>query len=153
MKAERPHVSIRQRQPAEPAPAPRTVSAWQRGWAVAALVAQVAAAAWWIWLTYGVLFDVCAATAAMGVVPFLTPRRPKAFARACLLIGSALLAWSLIGMIIGMFVFLPGALLLLTAAFVQPGNRPGTAFTVVLPLTVAAVAAWALCALRATTGS
>ncbi|MFF2192591.1 hypothetical protein [Streptomyces sp. NPDC058157] len=124
------------------------VSARQRGWAVAALVAHVAAAAWWIWMTDGFLFDVCASTAVMAVVPFLTLGRPKAFARACLLIGWGVLAWSLIGTIIGMFVFLPGALLLLTAAFVQPGNRPGAGFAVGVPLAVVLASAGVLSALQ-----
>ncbi|MEU3405595.1 hypothetical protein ABZ766_16885 [Streptomyces sp. NPDC006670] len=148
MVSEQQHVSVRQRnRAAVPEPGKRAVSARQLGWAVAALTAQTAAAVWWLCLTDGFLFDVCAATAVVGVLPFLTLRRPKAFARTCLLIGSVLLAWALIGAIVGMFVFIPGALLLITAAFVQPGDRPGTAFAVAVPLVIEAAAAGFLAAL------
>ncbi|MGR4878108.1 hypothetical protein ACIPUC_01550 [Streptomyces sp. LARHCF249] len=36
--------------------------------------------------------------------------QPKVFARACLVVGAGLLAWALIGAVIGMFLFIPAAL-------------------------------------------
>ncbi|MEV5986336.1 hypothetical protein AB0L85_15115 [Streptomyces sp. NPDC052051] len=85
------------------------------------------------------LFIVSAVAAAM---PLLMREQPKACARACLVIGAGMLTWALIGAVIGMFLFIPAALLLLGAAFVDPGNRPGRWFVVATPL--AAVAAFPL---------
>ncbi len=113
------------------------VSTRQRSWALAGLAASGLGAGLWIAMTQGLLFEIGASTAAVAVVPFVFLDRPRAFARACLVIGSALLAWALIGAIIGMFVFVPAALLLLVAAFVQPGSRPGAWFGVAVPLAVA----------------
>ncbi|MFF4085063.1 hypothetical protein ACFYZN_37520 [Streptomyces sp. NPDC001777] len=53
-----------------------------------------------------------------------------------------MLAWALVGAVIGMFLFVPAALLLLVAAFVDAGNRPGAWFAVTMPIT--AVTAFAL---------
>ncbi|RKS97057.1 hypothetical protein BX286_6867 [Streptomyces sp. 3211.6] len=119
----------------------QNVTARQRGWAVAGVVAAVLGAGFWIAVTHGFLFWIAMGTGAVTLVPLLTVDRPKAFARACLAVGSALLAWSLIGVVLGMFVFLPAAVLLLVAAFVEPGNRPRAGFAAAVPLVVAAAAA------------
>ncbi|MET7622290.1 hypothetical protein [Streptomyces sp. NPDC005408] len=117
------------------------MSARQRAWAVAGIVAAVGAAVLGLLLSLFLagLFVVSAAAAA---VPLLMREQPKVFARACLVIGTGLLAWGLIGAVIGMFLFLPAALLLLVAAFVDAGNRPGAWWGVTVPL--AGAAAFAL---------
>ncbi|MGW6391444.1 hypothetical protein ACWFR1_13285 [Streptomyces sp. NPDC055103] len=76
-------------------------------------------------------------SAVVASVPLWSREQPKVFARACLVIGTGLLAWSLIGAVIGMFLFLPAALLLLVAAFVDADNRPGAWWAVAVPATVA----------------
>ncbi|MFF1963746.1 hypothetical protein ACFVW5_09040 [Streptomyces sp. NPDC058232] len=85
------------------------------------------------------LFVVSAVPAA---VPLLMREHAKACARACLVIGIGMLTWALIGAVIGMFLFIPAALLLLVAAFVDASNRPGAWFAVTMP--IAAAAAFAL---------
>ncbi|MFE5633927.1 hypothetical protein [Streptomyces sp. NPDC056543] len=100
------------------------VSARQQAWAVAGVVAAGVA------LVLGLLLSVFLAglfvvSAAAACVPLLVRERPKVFARACLVIGTGLLVWALIGAVIGMFLFIPAALLLLVAAFVDADNRPG----------------------------
>ncbi|MFI1647331.1 hypothetical protein ACH4XT_10390 [Streptomyces avidinii] len=109
------------------------VSARQWAWAVAGLVAAGGAAVLGLLLSVFLagLFIVSAAAAA---VPLLAREQPKAFARTCLVIGTGLLAWALIGAVIGMFLFLPAALSLLVAAFVDSDNRPGAWFAVTVPL-------------------
>ncbi|MFG2328824.1 hypothetical protein ACGFMM_04290 [Streptomyces sp. NPDC048604] len=76
-------------------------------------------------------------TAAVAAVPLLLREAPKAFARACLAVGAGLAVWGMIGAPIGMFLFLPTALLLLITPFVNPGNRPGVWFTVLTPVAAA----------------
>ncbi|TQK49804.1 hypothetical protein FBY35_0073 [Streptomyces sp. SLBN-118] len=117
------------------------MSARQRAWAVAGVVAAVGAAVLGLLLSLFLagLFVVSAAAAA---VPHLLREQPKVFARACLVIGTGLLAWGLIGAIIGMFLFLPAGLLLLVAAFVDAGNRPGAWWAVTVPLAGAAAFAF-----------
>ncbi|MFD9408105.1 hypothetical protein ACFWBN_13960 [Streptomyces sp. NPDC059989] len=116
------------------------VSAQQRGWAVAAAVVAGGVAVFGLLIStfLGAYFVLCAGVVA---VPLLLRGQPKAFARTCLVVGVGLLGWGLIGALIGMFLFLPAALLLLAAAFVDPGNRPGARWAVVTPLAVAA-AVW-----------
>ncbi len=81
-------------------------------------------------------------TAVAIAVPLLPLRdQPKAFARACLVIGVGLLGWALVGAVIGMFLFVPTALLLIGAAFAEPGNRPGRWWVAVTPVAVAAAVA------------
>ncbi|MCX5406366.1 hypothetical protein OHA37_21130 [Streptomyces sp. NBC_00335] len=113
------------------------VSGQQWAWGVAGVAAAGAAAVLGIAMSQllgGFFFTTAIVTAA----PLLMRGGPKAFARTCLLIGSGLIAWSVIGALIGMFFFLPAAVLLLIAAFVDPQNRPGTRFSVAAPLMAAA---------------
>ncbi|MFI9805775.1 hypothetical protein ACIHEJ_15655 [Streptomyces sp. NPDC052301] len=114
------------------------VSARQWGWAVAGAVAAGAAMVLGLLISPFVvgLFLVGAVAAA---VPLLMRAAPRAFARLCLAIGAFLLAWALIGAVIGMFLFLPAALSLLVAAFVEAGNRPGARWAVTVALAAAAV--------------
>ncbi|MEU5621766.1 hypothetical protein AB0932_35720 [Streptomyces sp. NPDC006682] len=58
-------------------------------------------------------------------IPFYLRNQRQGFARACLIIGSGLLAWAVVGVLWGMFLFIPAAVLLLMAAFVDPRTRPG----------------------------
>jgi len=77
------------------------------------------------------------ATLAVVASPLFLREHPKAFARACLVLGAGLLVWSLVGALIGMFLFLPAVVLLFIAAFVRPGNRPGVWWAVAVPLALA----------------
>ncbi|MFJ4336862.1 hypothetical protein [Streptomyces sp. NPDC088915] len=118
----------------------RQVSARQRSW----IVAGVAAAGCAVFLGFliGPLLGGHFLISGWVTIPPLFLRdQPGACARACLLIGTGLLAWSLIGAVLCMFLFLPAALLLLVAAFVDPGNRPGARWAVATPLAVAAFSA------------
>ncbi|MEW1638785.1 hypothetical protein AB0469_32585 [Streptomyces sp. NPDC093801] len=113
------------------------MSGRQRGWAVAGVVAAVAGASLWTVMMRGILFEIPWATAAVAVVPLLTVDRPRIFTRACLAVGSGLLAWSAIGAVLLMFVFLPAALFLLFAALAEPGNRPGPGVSAAVPILLA----------------
>ncbi|MFF3863333.1 hypothetical protein [Streptomyces sp. NPDC002209] len=64
-------------------------------------------------------------SAAAAALPLVVRDWPKVFSGACLVVGVGLLAWAVIGAAIGMFVFIPVALLLLVAAFADGGVRPG----------------------------
>ncbi|MBW5481195.1 hypothetical protein [Streptomyces bambusae] len=80
-------------------------------------------------------------TALVTITPLPMRENPKACTRTCFAIGLCLLAWALIGTIIGMFVFLPAALLMLVAPFADRDNRPGAWFTALTPVAVAALVA------------
>ncbi|WP_329375967.1 hypothetical protein OG625_00965 [Streptomyces sp. NBC_01351] len=80
-------------------------------------------------------------SAAAVAVPLMMRDQPKLFARACLVVGVGLLAWAMIGAGIGMFLFIPAALLLLVAAFAAAGNRPGAWLAVTAPIVAATVVA------------
>ncbi|WP_431959941.1 hypothetical protein [Actinacidiphila sp. bgisy160] len=66
----------------------------------------------------------------LTVVPLTLPpllgRFPRVFAQACVVIALALVAWSVIGAAIAMYLFLPSAALLLLAASAGP-RRAGPA--------------------------
>ncbi|MEX0172199.1 hypothetical protein [Streptomyces sp. LMG1-1-1.1] len=64
-------------------------------------------------------------TAMPVAIPLFLRREPQNFAWGSLIIGTGLLAWTVVGLILGMFLFMPAALLLTTAAFVDPRTRPG----------------------------
>ncbi|MEU6988735.1 hypothetical protein ABZ946_35925 [Streptomyces sp. NPDC046324] len=120
------------------------VSARQEAWAVAGVVAAGGASVLGLLLA-PFLAGVVVVSAAAAAVPLLVREQPKVCARACLVIGTGLLVWALIGAVIGMFLFLPAALLLLVAAFVDADNRPGAWCAVTVPL--AGALAFALIAL------
>ncbi|MGW9447945.1 hypothetical protein [Streptomyces sp. NPDC055632] len=116
------------------------MSARQRAW----VVASVAAAGCAVFLgfligPYLALFFLI--SGCVTIPPLFMRDQPEACARACLLIGTGLLAWSLVAAVLCVFLFLPAALLLLVAAFVDPANRPGAGWTVTTPLAVAALSA------------
>ncbi|WP_148086916.1 hypothetical protein [Streptomyces sp. PanSC19] len=116
------------------------MSARQRAWIVAGVVTAGLAAA------LGLLIAPLSGgsflmTALVAVTPLLMQDHPKACARTCLVIGSALLAWAVIGAVIGMFLFAPAALLLVIAPFVDPGNRHGPWFSAIAPVVTAAAIA------------
>ncbi|MFF9982340.1 hypothetical protein [Streptomyces erythrochromogenes] len=120
------------------------MTAGQWRWAWAALVAAVVAAA--LGLVMGpYLAPLFIMSAAVVAVPLALRNQPESFAGSCLLIGVSLLAWAMIGAVIGMVLFIPAALLLLVAAFAAAGNRPGAWLAVTAPIVaVAAVAAFYL---------
>ncbi|MFF0071844.1 hypothetical protein [Streptomyces sp. NPDC005494] len=64
-------------------------------------------------------------TALPALYPLCLLRRQDSFVRACLVIGSGMLAWSLAGFLLGMFLFIPTAVLLLVAAFADRSARLG----------------------------
>lgn len=82
------------------------VSARQWGWALAAVVAAALVTAFGLVMGpyLAGLFIISAAAVA---VPLMMRNQPKSFARACLLVGVGLLAWAMIGAVIGMFLFIP----------------------------------------------
>ncbi|MFG2874651.1 hypothetical protein ACGFYU_06515 [Streptomyces sp. NPDC048337] len=113
------------------------MSARQWAWAVAGVVVAVCVAVYALmfpWHLPG--FFVVSAVAAAP--PLFLRHRPKAFARVCVAMGVGLLAWGLIGALVGLFLFHPAALLLLVAAFVDAANRPGAWWPVGTAVTAAA---------------
>ncbi|WP_377273353.1 hypothetical protein [Peterkaempfera sp. SMS 1(5)a] len=64
--------------------------------------------------------------APLTVPPFLR-RHPSAFTMTCTATGVVLVAWSVVGVLLGMFLFLPSAVLLLLAAAAGPRRSPGVA--------------------------
>ncbi|MEU2156424.1 hypothetical protein ABZ532_15625 [Streptomyces sp. NPDC019396] len=127
--------------------ASQRVAALQWKWAVGgAVVAAVTAAALGMWLVLELdtrsgreLVWWYAATGGMAAIPLVMRDHPKACARACYVVGAGLMAWSVLLAMFLMLWFLPAALFLLIAAFVDTGNRPGARFAVLTPL--AAIAA------------
>ncbi|MGW4896466.1 hypothetical protein ACWEQL_30070 [Kitasatospora sp. NPDC004240] len=71
-------------------------------------------------------------TAGLVAVPQAMQDQPRLYARAALLMGWLLVAVSVAGALLGLFLFLPSALLLLAAAYAGPG-RPGLSWTLVAP--------------------
>ncbi|MEU9081394.1 hypothetical protein [Streptomyces sp. NPDC048357] len=122
----------------------QSVAGRQWRWALAGVVAAGIAAA--LGLAMGpYLGGYFVLSAGAAAFPLLMRDWPKGFSRACLAAGAGLLAWSLIGAVIGMFLFVPAALLLFVAAFAGNGNRPGAWPALAAPLAaVAAVAAFYL---------
>ncbi|HEY9330955.1 MAG TPA: hypothetical protein VIS09_22390 [Streptomyces sp.] len=97
------------------------VSRLQRRLSVAAAIVAMPVAAWGIQSGLGGLFVLTC----LGVtVPLLFLRTPKGFASACVTTGLLLLGWGVLGVMAGMFLFWPSALLLLLAAFADPRRRP-----------------------------
>ncbi|MEU6158241.1 hypothetical protein [Streptomyces sp. NPDC047130] len=96
-----------------------------------------AAFGFWIAPVLASFFLVSALPA--GLPLLLMREHAQACARACLVVGTAMLTWAVIGAVIGMFLFVPTALVLLIAAYVDAGNRPGGRFAVATPLAAAAV--------------
>ncbi|WP_327179431.1 hypothetical protein OG599_31895 [Streptomyces sp. NBC_01335] len=64
-------------------------------------------------------------TALPVAVPLMLRNDPRPFAWASLVVGSGLLAWAVVGVLLGMFLFVPTALMLLAAAFLDADTRPG----------------------------
>ncbi|MFD9366275.1 hypothetical protein ACFWA6_01015 [Streptomyces sp. NPDC060020] len=122
----------------------QSVAGLQWRLAVAAVVAAGIAAA--LGLAMGpYLGGYFVLSAGAAALPLLMRDWPKGFSRVCLAAGAGLLAWSLIGAVIGMFLFVPAALLLFFAAFSGDGNRPGAWPALAAPVAaVAAVAAFYL---------
>lgn len=117
----------------------RGVSTRQRGWVVAGVV--VAGLTTVLGLLFApMLGGVFLFTAVVTLVPLPMTGNPKICARACLVTGLGLLVWALVGAVIGMFLFIPAALILVIAAFVGPGHhsRPGRWFSAITPLVAAA---------------
>ncbi|MFD7612446.1 hypothetical protein [Streptomyces sp. NPDC059828] len=123
----------------------QSVSARQWAWGLAgAVAAAVAAAALGIWFGSD-LVGWFVGTGATAAVPLVMRSHRKAYARTCYVMGVALLIWSFLGAMFLMLWFVPAALLLLVAAFVDADNRPSSRFVVFTPLAgIATVAAMAL---------
>ncbi|MGW1467232.1 hypothetical protein ACWCPT_23175 [Streptomyces sp. NPDC002308] len=64
-------------------------------------------------------------TALPVAVPLMLRNDARPFARASLVVGTGLLTWAVVGVLLGMFLFAPTALMLLAAAFLDPHTRPG----------------------------
>ncbi|WP_158822077.1 hypothetical protein [Streptomyces sp. NRRL F-5727] len=90
--------------------------------AVAAVVSLLPALA--IGLPSG-LGGIFLLTATPVSLPLFLRRSPQAFAWASLIIGTGLLAWAVVGLIVGLFLFIPAALMLQASAFVDARTRPG----------------------------
>ncbi|CAM5276919.1 hypothetical protein SAVIM338S_00074 [Streptomyces avidinii] len=118
----------------------------QQGLATAAAVVAVPVAAWGVQQFVGALFVV---TGLAVAAPLLFLRAPEGFVRACVTAGLLLLGWGVLGVMAGMFLFWPSALLLLCAAFADPCRRPATAKVVGGVGAVLAAAALAGCAVVA----
>ncbi|MGW1869452.1 hypothetical protein ACWCPS_28310 [Streptomyces mauvecolor] len=95
---------------------------WQAGLAAGAVLATLP------WLALGahvtsavVLFVFCGLPVA---VPLLVLHRREAFVRACVGIGLTSVFLSVVGFMLGLFVLLPSAALLLLAAHADPRRRP-----------------------------
>lgn len=116
------------------------VRSCQWRWAVAAVVAAWLATALGF-VVAGYFGGLYVITAIVATVPLSARDSPRSFARTCLAIGAGLLAWAVIGTVIGMFLFIPAGLLLVVAAFAGRGNRPGVWFALAVPLVGALVAA------------
>lgn len=85
--------------------------------AVGALAAAVPGLLYGVHSYYGGFFVL---TVLPLTLPPLLGRFPRVFAQACVVIALALLAWSVIGAQIAMYLFLPSAALLLLAAAARP---------------------------------
>jgi hypothetical protein len=96
----------------------------QRALAAGAAVAALLVVAWSLPTYFAPLHIL---TAVPVAVPLFLLRRPAAFTRACVLVGSALLAWGVLGVFMGLFLFWPAGILLLLAAWADPRRRPLTA--------------------------
>ncbi|WP_169091410.1 hypothetical protein [Streptomyces sp. R302] len=90
--------------------------------AVAAVVSLLPALA--IGLPTG-LGGIFLLTAMPVSLPLFLRRSPRAFAWTSLIIGTGLLAWAVVGLIVALFLFMPAALMLQAAAFVDARTRPG----------------------------
>lgn len=111
----------------------QTVPARQLRWAVAGIaVAGILGAFGFVVAPYLAHFFFLSAAAA--ALPFLVRDWPKVFAGACLVVGMGLLAWAVIGAAVGMFLFIPVALLLFVAAFADDGVRLSGWLVVITPI-------------------
>ncbi|MEV6550953.1 hypothetical protein AB0M57_19910 [Streptomyces sp. NPDC051597] len=93
----------------------------QRALAVCAALAGALVMLWGLPPYLGPLYVL---TGLSTVSPLLFLRRSKSFVRACLAVGVRLVAWGALGILLGMFLFWPSAVLLLLAAFGNPKRRP-----------------------------
>ncbi|MEU1091307.1 hypothetical protein ACFYPN_28255 [Streptomyces sp. NPDC005576] len=63
-------------------------------------------------------------------VPVLLRDEPQPFAWASLIVGTSLLAGAVVGALLGMFLFVPTALMLLAIAFMDSRARPSVLWAV-----------------------
>lgn len=94
---------------------------FRKGLAMAALALAVPVVAWGFFLGFGVPFVV---TGLVVAVPLVFLRAPQRFGHASLIVSCVLLGWGVLGVLVGMFLFWPSALLLMFAAFADPRRRP-----------------------------
>jgi hypothetical protein len=84
------------------------------------------------------------ATALVVALPLALRDWPTAFSRACLVVGLIVAGWGVLGLLIGIFLFLPSALLLLVAAFVDLRNGPGWWWGIGAPVWAVALVWWGM---------
>lgn len=99
------------------------------GWQIALAVGAVLAALPWLALGVEstlvlVLFAFCGLPVA---APLLALRKREEFVRTCIGAASFCIFWAVCGFMLGTFVLLPSALLLLLAAGADPRRQPVTA--------------------------
>ncbi|WP_158754810.1 hypothetical protein [Streptomyces sp. NRRL F-2580] len=112
------------------------VSARQTGWAVAAVVVAAAVTVGGLIMFFAVA-ELFVFTALAVAIPLQLRKHPKAFARTCIFLSSGLLVWGVFGLLVGMFLFLPAAVLLLFAALADADNRPGGWWVAASPIAAA----------------
>ncbi|MFB7342185.1 hypothetical protein ACFCZ6_19225 [Streptomyces hydrogenans] len=102
-----------------------SVHPWQFGLAVCAVVLPLPP----VIASEGGFFalPLVVATTALLAVPLLLHARPDIFPLAAGAIAALLLPWSVFGSLVGLFVFLPSAPLLVLAAAADPRRRPRAA--------------------------
>ncbi|MEV0091915.1 hypothetical protein [Streptomyces sp. NPDC050738] len=105
----------------------------QCGAAAAAVVAAMSVLGVGIFTVPDYVFGIWLVTAGVVALPLVLCAAPKAFARACLLTGTTLVVWGVLGLLLGLCFFLPAALLLLVAAFADSDNWPGWQWVVCAP--------------------
>ncbi|MFC9625823.1 hypothetical protein ACFTXM_39650 [Streptomyces sp. NPDC056930] len=93
----------------------------QRSLAVGAVLVAVPALLLGLDSYFAALFVL---TAMPVTVPIFLQRSPESFNRACMIVGLALVVWGVLGVFLGMFLYLPSALLLVLAALADPRRRP-----------------------------
>ncbi|MFE0644115.1 hypothetical protein ACFW2Y_21250 [Streptomyces sp. NPDC058877] len=100
----------------------QSVLTGQSALAVAAAVSMAPALIIGLPTVLGGLFFL---TALPVLLPLCLRWAPQTFAWVSLALGTGLLAWSVVGLVVGMFLFAPAAVLLLVAAFLDSHTRPG----------------------------
>ncbi|MGW6707521.1 hypothetical protein ACWGDE_21890 [Streptomyces sp. NPDC054956] len=109
---------------------------------VALTAALLPAAPGLLMLREGMELPVFLGVALLAALPLACRESGRRFAAACVVAGTALLVVGVLGLYLGLYIFLPSALLLPLAAFADPRRRRVTAsFLTGLATLLATVAA------------